>query len=98
MSEEEYNETKEETLDQLKELLHFRLEKVTRFNNSLTILKKHQEKKTVPSSLFFNRFPKPHLAHNRKFIEGHDKIIQETQVKFLEYDNLICFYYFMRNI
>ena len=73
-------------LDQLKELLHFRLEKVTRFNNSLTILKKHQEKKTVPSSLFFNRFPKPHLAHNRKFIEGHDKIIQETQVKFLEYD------------
>jgi hypothetical protein len=52
----------------------------------LTILKKHQEKKTVPSSLLFNRFHKPHLAHNRKFIESHDKIIQETQVKFLEYD------------
>jgi hypothetical protein len=74
------------SLEQLKELLDFRIDKLLRYQNSLSILKKHQEKKTVPSALFNSRFPKPHLAHNKKFIEGHDKIILEAQVKFLEFD------------
>ncbi len=74
------------SLEQLKELLDFRIDKLLRYQNSLSILKKHQEKKTVPSALFNSRFPKPHLAHNKKFIEGHDKIILETQAKFLAFD------------
>ena len=77
------------SVDQLFSKLANLIEKQTRHKNNESILNEHLKNKTAPKALFTNRFPRPLLSDNQKHVQGHDKLIQQMQVMFIQF-NLEC--------
>jgi hypothetical protein len=59
--------------------LIFNVNKSVRYTNHESIFDIHISKGTTPSSIFFNRFPKPHFDKDEFFVEKHNEIIENTQ-------------------
>jgi hypothetical protein len=68
--------------------LIFLLNKIVRFRNHLAIAKIHTNNGTTPSSLFFNRFPKPFFPHVKDFIDKYNLIIENFQKETMQL--IIC--------
>ena len=55
--------------------------------NHQVIFKIHQEKNSVPNSLFFYNFPKPFFGYDQNFVEGYNQLInffQDKCIKLIE--------------
>lgn len=53
--------------------------KKLRYENDIKILKIHEELKSVPEQLNFDKFPEPFLKHNLSFIEDYNKLLSNFQ-------------------
>ena len=62
------------------------LMKKLKAENHIKIIEGHETlPKTVPESMRYYHFPKPFFPHHKKFVEGYNKIIEETQTKIHQY-------------
>ena len=55
--------------------------KKLRYENHIKIFKTHIENGTTPSSLFFNKFPRPLLSDDHEFVEEHNNLIKDFTMK-----------------
>jgi hypothetical protein len=66
-----------------KDFLNRLINKKLRYKNHINIINTHQNNQTTPSSLFFNKFPKPFLNDDIAFVEDYNKLVREFQTKSL---------------
>jgi hypothetical protein len=66
-----------------KDFLNRLINKKLRYTNHINIISTHQSNQTTPSSLFFNKFPKPFLNDDIAFVEDYNKLVREFQTKSL---------------
>ena len=59
--------------------LIFNINKSVRYKNHDSIFDIHISNGTTPSSIFFNRFPKPFFDKDELFVEKYNEIIEKTQ-------------------
>ncbi len=79
-----------DSFEKSKRLIYQELEKKLINDNHITNFKIHLEKKTVPSSLFFDKFPKPFLPCDKSYVDSFNILICEFQVKALNLAILSC--------
>lgn len=74
--------------------------KILRYKNDVKTLDAHLRTKTTPESMYFNKFPGPLLKFDARYVEIHNKIVVETQIRIMvetiEYINRcivkVCFH------
>ena len=66
--------------------LGFTFQKILKKQNQIKILDTHLRQKTTPKDLSHRMFPTPHHTHSHKdlYVDTHNKIIEEAQIKMLE--------------
>ncbi len=57
--------------------------KILRYKNDLKTLDAHLRTKTTPECLYFKEFPGPLLKFDARYVDIHNKIIVETQIRIM---------------
>ena len=60
------------------------MEKIAKFKNHINIFRIHLSKNTTPSTLFFNRFPKPMFYDDEHLINSYNDIILKAQTDLIK--------------
>ena len=60
------------------------MEKIAKFKNHINIFRIHLSKNTTPSTLFFNRFPKPMFYDDEQLINSYNDIILVAQTDMIK--------------
>ena len=59
------------------------INKLLRYESHLVINKLHNNAKTTPKSLFYERFPSPFFQEDSVFIDSYNKIIEKVQIEIM---------------
>ena len=65
-------------------IFQIQFEKLLINENQISLFKTHQLNQTVPPSLLWTRFPQPMLPFNKEFVDEHNKLISDFQLKNIE--------------
>ncbi len=57
--------------------------KILRYRNDVKCLEAHLRTKTAPESLYYTKFPEPLIKHDARYVDLHNKIIVETQIRIM---------------
>lgn len=79
-----------EDFENSKSLLLSEIENKLLCNNHISNFAIHLSNNTVPSSLFYNRFPSPMFDHDKDFVDKFNEIIHESQIKFINLCSSHC--------
>ena len=79
-------------ISELQNKLSFTYNKFLREKNHLSNLQSHKDNKTTPEPLNHNKFPKPNpaRAHCPVYVNGINKMIEEMQTQFIDYEMKAC--------
>jgi len=67
-----------------KDFLSRVINKKLRYNNHIKIINSHKTNGTTPSSLFFNKFPRPFLIDDSIYVEKYNQLIHDFQTKTMD--------------
>jgi len=68
-------------VNNIRQQAYKKYEKLTKTEHHLSMFKTHIEQKTVPKALNYDSFPKPFFSDDPIYVDEHNKIINEAQIK-----------------
>lgn len=63
--------------------LHFKVNKLLRYRHHCKLVEIYRRRDSTPSSLYYNRFPRPFFCDDEAFIDKHNKIVKKCQEEFM---------------
>jgi hypothetical protein len=57
--------------------------KILRYRNDVKCLEAHLRTKTAPEALYYTKFPEPLIRHDARYVDLHNKIVVETQIRIM---------------